>query len=351
VAEAEDTTPDPAQASEPTDGHDAAAGSDPAAPEPATSAPEPPGADDLPPGDDEDEEEDLITMPGQRAVTAFDLGGERHEVSRPGDQDLPSIDSASNIPAIGAPGEPESDISTSPNQRAVTAFDLGASDHALKLPITSPDPWTPTSESIPIRLEKAGIVTTGDHALPEEPVDQEEDEAPELVKPVWAPADPVEQDQRAISRRRFIARGAAAAVAAGVGLHVWGRRPMSGSELGYRPSVFEDADFRTLFQAFEALLGDQEAAARAASQADLHFARHGAGPRDAIVADLRLLELGPRGLLQNRRFSRLSPEQARAVLEAWRTSRIDARRRIHGDLTRLARHCWATHPATLGDRG
>lgn len=302
---------------------------------------------------DDDDEPDIVTLPGQRAVTAFDLGGDQHEVSHPGDRDLPSVRSATSIPAIVTPEEPDADISTSPSQRAVTAFDLGDSDHALKMPAPPPAPWTPTAESIAVRLEKAGVVTTGDHALPEDDVEGGgEDDAPELVKPVYVKqTDPDEEQERAISRRRFIARAGAAVLAAGVGLHAWGRRPMPGGDLGYRPSVFEDGSFRTLFRAFEALLGGEEDAARAASQADLHFARYGAGPRDALVADLSLLELGPRGLLDSRRFSRLDPERAAAVLERWRTSPVQARRRVHADLTRLARHCWATHPATLEGGG
>ena len=146
-----------------------------------------------------------------------------------------------------------------------------------------------------------------------------------------------------------MARSAAVVLAAGVGLHAWGRRPMPEGDLGYRPSMFEDSEFRTLFRAFEALLGDREAASQAASQADLVYARLAPGARDDLVADLALLELGPRGPLDARRFSRLAPDQGRAVLEGWRTSRLDSRRRIHGDLSRLARQCWATHPANPGD--
>ena len=305
------------------------------------------------------EDEEIITQPGQRAVTSFDVGGRQHFVSVPGDRDGPGLESATSIPAIGVPEGPDSDISTSPNQRAITAFDLGASDHALKMPVAKPAPWTEQAEPIPLRLERAGLAAaTGDHALPDDEDDgggEREDDAdapPELVKPIYLDqTDPDERAAKAISRRRFVARGAAVLVAAGVGMHAWGRRPMSEGDLGYRPAVFEDSDFRTLFRAFEALLGDREAASQAASRVDLLYARLSPAARAELVDDLGLLELGPRHVLDGRRFSRLGPDRARAVLDGWRTSSLGSRRRIHADLQRLARFCWATQLEITAEAG
>ena len=318
--------------------------------------PEEPGPpdepDDAPPeGDDEDD----ITIPGLREVTSFDVGGHQHYVSVPGDREGPSLVSATSIPAIVLPEEPDADISTSPTHRAITAFDLGASDHALKMPAAKPAPWSSQTLPIAAQLERAGVTgQTGENALPEEELAETEegDEEPELVKPVYLDqSTPDEREEQAISRRRFVARGAAILVAAGFGIQAWGRRPMPGGDLGYKPAVFEEADFRTMHRAFEALLGDQEAAGQAASQADLHFARSTASARKQLRSDLALLELGPRHVFDGRRFSRLDPERARAVLEGWRTSSLSSRRRLHADLSRLARYCWATHPARATEAG
>ena len=297
-------------------------------------------------------EEDDITVPDQGGVTSFNLGGSQHRISRPGHADLPHVQSATSIPAIQMPDGPDADLSTSPNQRAITSFDLGQSDHALKLPPATPTPWTEDVEPIAIRLEKAGVTgATGEHLVPFDG-DADEPEEPELVKPIFLDqTDPDERSERSISRRRFMARVGAVVVATGVGMHAWGRRPIPVETLGYKPSGLDEVHFRTLYSAFRALLGEDEAASRASSQADLRHARLGPVARQALEADLTLLEFGPRGLFDGRRFSRLGPDKADRVLQGWRTSRIAARRRIHADMTRLARFCWATHPASLAGGG
>jgi hypothetical protein len=240
------------------------------------------------------------------------------------------------MPAIDGP---DGDITTSPTQRAVTSFDLGASDARLKLPETAPSPWKdpPLAEG----ATESQTIQLTEIVPPEKP--EAEDRPPKLVHPVYLSQPAVKAPEKDLSRRRFVLRGGLAVVAVGAGLHAFGRRPVAPGQGDPKPATFGERAFRTLIAAFETILESPEAARRAALQTDLQYGRLGQMASWTFADDLFKLEFVPGGPFEGRRFSRMDREQRRAVLDRWRGSRMVSRRRTQATLERLARYFWVAH--------
>lgn len=328
---------------------------DPSAADPAPSVPVPSAPAD-----------DRSTSPSQRAVTTFDLGAVARSPG-PGGAALaetraePAPDTGQRPDVVDTRGSCEQrpgaapptpavadDRTTAPNQRAVTAFDIGTVNGRLANRPAVPQPWTAGAEPIPLRLERAGVtVPSGEHALPSDDVQPEPGEdTPEPPRQAWVSRleDPA-RHERMLSRRRMLVRSGTALFAAGAFLHAWGRRPLAAPRGRFRPGAFEPGAWRTLARAFEAVLDDEAAAGSAARQADLLYARLGEAARREIEQGLVSLEFWPGGVLDCRRFCRLDRAGAREVLERWRTSPVEARRRTAATLQRLARYAWAAQAA------
>jgi len=261
------------------------------------------------------------------------------------------VDSSDKLEAIEIP----EDVSTTPTMRAVTDFDLGLRNLA---PQDSPSTWAGSSARVEDNVsadeleELEGMqITQQTGAPPVVPPDGSlipaEDLPParEAPKYVTRPAIAMPTPQVA-SRRRFLRNALFAVGGTAVAWNLWGRRPVPVADIGFRPAALTATEFQTLTHAFEAILGDRQAALEAAATADINLQRLGKSSTTRLAADLKVLEFSPRGPVDGRRFSRLSAGAAAGVLRDWGQSRLANRRRIHADLQYLARYSWASRPAS-----
>ncbi len=288
----------------------------------------------------------------------------------------PELDPATTLPsepdAIGLPTqpdpaatlpsrpEPEDDVATGASVRAITSFDIAdtISQRALPSVDLAPDGvWEGGSVSVadvdPSNIDISADWDAGTGELKKSglgPTMEEPPPPPPKAKYYTRPAEPLPTPQE-VNRLRFLQFGAVSAVVGIVGWNVARRRPAPAPEMNLKPASLAPADFVTLRHALRALLGSDLAGDRAASMADLRYQRLGPGPSEQLAADLRLLDLASAGLLDGRRFTRLSLGEARDLLDGWAASPISARRRIRSELEHLARWCWAEHPATREELG
>ncbi len=272
--------------------------------------------------------------------------------------------SSNKLPPVVPPlaEEDPDDSTTGASVRSITDFDLAATPSARSLPGVEapPTPWQGGSTSV------ADVAIT-DESLQLDLQDEEsraqreagselgpamDEPPPRREKPRYytRPASEVPTEEQ-LSRRRFLRNAGGATVAVAFGWNLWRRRPVEVEAPDVKPAALTTGDFQTLRHAFEAILGDPAAAERAASVADLRYQRLGAGPAEALARDLRTLEMSSAGLLDGRRFTRLTVDEARGVLDGWARSSLSGRRRIRADLEHLARWAWAEHPATRAELG
>jgi len=300
---------------------------------------------------------DVSTSPSMPSVTDADIGPpdaraaamptEPGAEAREKQGDDSPTEPGGEAPAPNAEEHP----STARSMRSVTAFDLASQPNHRALPDTdSPEEVWASNKSL--RLE--------DHAPDHEElrvpsgVDLEDELGPEMDEPpkprpryVTQAAAPAPTPAQ-LSRRRVLRWSAIAGVGGLVGWQAWGRRPVA-LTIDFKPSVLTRKEFGTLLHACEAMLGDADAAARAAMAADQRFQWLGADASARLSANLRSLEMGAGGLLDSRRFSRLDVEEARELLQEGAGSSLAARRRVSAELDYIARWYWASHPETADE--
>ncbi len=126
----------------------------------------------------------------------------------------------------------------------------------------------------------------------------------------------------AVTRRQIFAGGAVLG-AAWVSLQLAGHRPLASLD----SPMLGSAGRRTLLAASEALLPSPDDAAWAAGAVDDFLATGDPIQGEALRLALSVLEHWPGGLRFSR-FSRLTPEQRRQVLQDWCRSPIGPKRQI-----------------------
>lgn len=126
-----------------------------------------------------------------------------------------------------------------------------------------------------------------------------------------------------------------------VGWQIWGKAT-GGDGSGNDSSAFSPWQMSTLERACAASLEDDEAAIATARDLDTYFATTGAEVAPDFALALAVMEFGHGG----RRFSRLSTEDAAAVLHQWAGSRIGVRRQIARALRDAARFTYFSREET-----
>jgi hypothetical protein len=253
---------------------------------------------------------------------------------------------------------PEEDEGTGASVQSITDFDIASTISQRALQTVEPKPadlWEGGHQSVadvePNHIDLSAELDPETGARRESELGPEiEEKTPEkphyYTRPGSAPLSPEQ-----VSRRKLLRNAALAVSGAVVGWNVFRRRPMPALDLAVKPAAITPIDFATLQWAFEAILGDPTAAARAASEADLRMQRLGPGPSERLARNLGRLEMGATGMIDGRRFTRLDLEEAREVLDAWGRSSLPTRRRIRAELEHLARWGWASHPSTRAEFG
>jgi len=258
------------------------------------------------------------------------------------------------------PPEWEDEVSTGASVKAITDFDIAdtISQRSISAVDSMPkEVWEGGSTSV-ADFDPKNLSLSAEWNADDEPRARDSELGPELEAPpkrekaryYTRPAEAVPLPAQ-VTRRKLLRNSAVAAVVGVVGWRAFRRRAAPTPTLTFKPASLSPADFITLSHAFTAILEDPLAAQRTASMADLRMQRLGGGPAGQLASDLKSLEMSSTGVLDGRRFTRLSVPEARAALDAWAGSQLSARRRIRSDLEHLARWCWIAHPATREELG
>jgi len=148
--------------------------------------------------------------------------------------------------------------------------------------------------------------------------------------------------------RRQLMGGGALLAGGWIAAQLVGHRPLAD-----RSSPFLGSSARsTLHSAFEALLPDPTKASVCTEDVDAFLASGDPVMGQQLQLALHVLEhMGGMGFPFSQRFTRQSIDERRAVIHAWRTSRIQTKRQIGEAVRKVVLFTWFSRPESWADIG